>query len=78
MRKNRTGQHRLVTEVETGRPIPELTRQIPDVSIARLLSLLGKRTGHGTSWTTDHALRLSARVAEFPCIAGKTLVRAGN
>jgi len=49
--KNRTGQHRLTTEAETGELIRALSRQQPDAGIAAILNRCGKRTGKGNTWT---------------------------
>jgi DNA invertase Pin-like site-specific DNA recombinase len=49
--KNRTGQHRLTTDVETGELIRALARQQPDAGIAAILNRCGKRTGKGNTWT---------------------------
>jgi len=49
--KNRTGQHRLTTDAETGELIRALARQQPDAGIAAILNRCGKRTGKGNSWT---------------------------
>ena len=45
-----SGQHRHVTDVETGALITGLARQMPDMAIASLLNRLGRRTGKGNSW----------------------------
>ncbi|HVB17836.1 MAG TPA: recombinase family protein [Stellaceae bacterium] len=49
--KNRTGQHRLTTDAETGELIRGLSRQQPDAGIAAILNRCGKRTGKGNTWT---------------------------
>lgn len=49
--KNRTGQHRLTTDTETGELIRALARQQPDAGIAAILNRCGKRTGKGNTWT---------------------------
>jgi DNA invertase Pin-like site-specific DNA recombinase len=49
--KNRTGQHRLTTDAETGDLIRALARQQPDAGIAAILNRCGKRTGKGNTWT---------------------------
>jgi len=49
--KNRTGQHRLTTDAETGELIRALSRQQPDAGIAAILNRCGKRTGKGNTWT---------------------------
>jgi excisionase family DNA binding protein len=49
--KNRTGQNRWKTDVETVRLVHELARILPDHSIAPLLNRLGIRSAKGQSWT---------------------------
>jgi excisionase family DNA binding protein len=49
--KNRTGQNRWKTDVETVQLVRELARLLPDHSIAPLLNRLGKRSAKGQSWT---------------------------
>ncbi len=49
--KNRTGQNRWKTDVETVQLVRELARILPDHSIAPLLNRLGKRSSKGQSWT---------------------------
>jgi excisionase family DNA binding protein len=49
--KNRTGQNRWKTDVETVQLVRELARILPDHSIAPLLNRLGKRSAKGQSWT---------------------------
>ena len=51
VRKNRTGEHRLAADAETGNLIRELARIMPDRLIASFLNRAGKRTGPGNSWT---------------------------
>ena len=51
VRKNRTGEHRLAADAETGNLIRELARIMPDRLIASFLNRAGKRTGQGNSWT---------------------------
>ncbi len=63
VRKNRRGEHRFVTDVETARLIPKLALQIPDANIARLLNLLGKRTGRGHRWTRSRVTTFRAHRA---------------
>ena len=48
--KNRTGQNRWKTDVETVQLVRELARILPDHSIAPLLNRLGKRSAKGQSW----------------------------
>jgi excisionase family DNA binding protein len=51
VKKNRSGQHRWVTDRDTQELIGELARLLPDGSIAGLLNRLGKRTAKGLTWT---------------------------
>jgi excisionase family DNA binding protein len=56
--RNRSGEHRWQTDVETERIIRELSRMMPDGALAGLLNRLGKRTARGHTWT-------QARVCSF-------------
>src|SRR5262249_57820694 len=47
----RSGQHRWVTDADTGDLIRALARQQPDAAIAAILNRCGKRTGKGNTWT---------------------------
>jgi len=49
--KNRTGQNRWKTDVETVQLIRELARMLPDHSIAPVLNRLGIRSAKGQGWT---------------------------
>ena len=49
--KNRTGQNRWKTDVETVQLVRDLARSLPDHSIAPLLNRLGIRSAKGQSWT---------------------------
>jgi excisionase family DNA binding protein len=49
--KNRTGQNRWKTDIETVQLVRELARILPDHSIAPLLNRLGIRSAKGQSWT---------------------------
>jgi excisionase family DNA binding protein len=49
--KNRTGQNRWKTDIETVQLVRELARMLPDHSIAPLLNRLGIRSAKGQSWT---------------------------
>ena len=51
VRKNRTGEHRMAADAETGNLIRELARIMPDRLIASFLNRAGRRTGQGNSWT---------------------------
>jgi excisionase family DNA binding protein len=67
VRKNRTGQHRWTTDVETGDLVRELARLMPDRSIASFLNRVGKRTGKNNPWTEARvrAFRGYHRVAVY-------------
>src|SRR4051794_16679474 len=49
--KNRTGQNRWKTDIETVQLVRQLARILPDHSIAPLLNRLGIRSAKGQSWT---------------------------
>jgi excisionase family DNA binding protein len=49
--KNRTGQNRWKTDIETVQLVRQLARILPDHSIAPLLNRLGIRSAKGCSWT---------------------------
>jgi len=49
--KNKTGEHRWKTDVDTVHLVAALARQMPDFSIASLLNRLSKRTAKGHTWT---------------------------
>jgi hypothetical protein len=49
--KNRTGQNRWKTDVETVQLVRELARILPDHSITPLRNQLGIRSAKGQSWT---------------------------
>ena len=49
--KNRTGQNRWKTDVETVQLVRDLARILPDHSIAPLLNRLGIRSAKGRGWT---------------------------
>jgi excisionase family DNA binding protein len=49
--KNKTGEHRWKTDVDTVQLIAALARQMPDFSIASMLNRLSKRTAKGHTWT---------------------------
>jgi excisionase family DNA binding protein len=49
--KNRSGQNRFKTDMETVRLVCELARLLPDHSIAPVLNRLGIRSARGHSWT---------------------------
>ncbi|WP_324718083.1 recombinase family protein [Carboxydochorda subterranea] len=51
VRKPRTGQHRYRTDQHVVELVRQLAWVIPDRQIARVLNLLGHRTGHGNTWT---------------------------
>jgi excisionase family DNA binding protein len=56
--RNRTGQHRRCTSREVVEVVRELTRCLPDARIARVLNLLGYRTGAGNTWTEHRVTSL--------------------
>jgi excisionase family DNA binding protein len=49
--KNRSGQNRYKTDVETEQLVRELARLLPDHSIAPVLNRLGIRSARGQTWT---------------------------
>jgi hypothetical protein len=49
--KNRVGQHRWKTDAATEELIRELSRMLPDQSIASVLNRLGLRSAKGHTWT---------------------------
>jgi hypothetical protein len=49
--KNRSGQNRFKTDMETVQLVRELARLLPDHSIAPVLNRLGIRSARGHSWT---------------------------
>ena len=49
--KNKTGEHRWKTDVDTVELIAALARQMPDRNIAAMLNRLSKRTAKGLAWT---------------------------
>ena len=51
VRKNRTGEHRMAADAETGHLIRELARIMPDRLIASFLNRAKKTTGQGNGWT---------------------------
>ncbi len=57
-RKQRSGEHRWQTDVETARIVTELARVVPDGTIAAFLNRAGRRTAKGHTWT-------EARVCAF-------------
>ena len=56
--KQRAGEHRWQTDIETKRIIGELARLLPDSTIAALLNRAGRRSAKGHAWTV-------ARVCAF-------------
>ena len=71
MPRNKTGDHRWKTDVETERIIREVARVWRDRDIAALLNRLGKRTAKGNSWT-------QMRVATFRNDHGIAVHRNGE
>ena len=57
--KNKTGQHRWVTDFDTRHLIEVLARYMPDKEIARVLTRLGKRTAKGHSWKESRNMHFS-------------------
>lgn len=57
-RKQKSGEHRWQTDVETARIVTELARVLPDGIIAAFLNRAGRRTAKGHTWT-------KARVCSF-------------
>jgi excisionase family DNA binding protein len=56
--RNRTGQHRYCTDRAVIDVVRDLARSMPDAGIARILNLLGYRTGAGNTWTQHRVLSL--------------------
>ena len=69
--KNRTGQNRWKTDVETVQLVRDLARILPDHSIAPLLNRLGIRSAKGQSWT-------QLRVRNFRSVHRITVYREGE
>ena len=69
--KNRTGQNRWKTDVETVKLVRDLARILPDHSIAPLLNRLGIRSAKGQSWT-------QLRVRNFRSVHRITVYREGE
>ena len=63
--RNRTGQHRRVTDRAIVDVVRDLARVQPDQHIARVLNRLGYRTGAGNTWTEPRVLSLR-RYHEIP------------
>ena len=53
VKKNKAGHHRYVTSMEDKQLIEQLARYLSDADLAGLLTRLGKKTGHGLSWTVS-------------------------
>ena len=51
-RKNRTGEHRFVTDTQTTELITKLARVLPDAAIVAQLNRMGRRTAKDHTWTT--------------------------
>ncbi|MEW6048948.1 MAG: serine recombinase, partial [Bacillota bacterium] len=83
VRKPRTGQHRYRTDQHVVELVRQLARVIPDRQIARVLNLLGHRTGHGNTWTQARVTSLRDSHG-IPCFDPKqregwvTLTQAGQ
>ena len=69
--KNRTGQNRWKTDVETVQLVRELARMLPDHSIAPVLNRLGIRSAKGYSWT-------QLRVRNFRSVHQIAVYRGGE
>ena len=69
--KNRTGQNRWKTDVETVQLVRDLARILPDHSIAPLLNRLGIRSAKGQSWT-------QLRIRNFRSVHRITVYREGE
>lgn len=69
--KNRTGQHRWKTSESTEQLIKDLSRLLPDSSIAALLNRLGVRSSKGNTWT-------ATRVRVFRSERGFAVYREGE
>jgi excisionase family DNA binding protein len=69
--KNRTGQNRWKTDVETVQLVHELARILPDHSITPLLNRLGIRSAKGQSWT-------QVRVRNFRSVHQIAVYREGE
>src|SRR5271169_4102882 len=69
--KNRTGQNRWKTDVETVQLVRELARMMPDHSIAPVLNRLGIRSAKGHSWT-------QLRVRNFRSVHQIAIYREGE
>jgi DNA invertase Pin-like site-specific DNA recombinase len=69
--KNKTGEHRWRTDVDTVKLIAALARQMPDFSIASMLNRLSQRTAKGLAWT-------EARIRGFRSDHGIAVYRDGE
>jgi excisionase family DNA binding protein len=56
--RNRRGHHRYCTDRAVIDVVRDLARSMPDAGIARVLNLLGYRTGAGNTWTQHRVLSL--------------------
>lgn len=71
VRKNKTGEHRWKTDVETQELVAALARQMPDFSIASLLNRIGVRSAKGLTWN-------DGRVREFRSKRGIAVYHDGE
>ncbi len=71
VRKNRTGEHRMAADAETGNLIRQLARIMPDRLIASFLNRAKKTTGQGNGWTV-------ARLRAFRSNHGIPVYREGE
>ncbi|MDE0704935.1 MAG: recombinase family protein [Rhodospirillaceae bacterium] len=71
VRRFRAGEHRYKSGKDVEDLVAGLSRQLPDAQTARLLNLLGHRTGKGNGWNRD-------RVRAFRCSRGIPVYREGE
>ena len=75
--RNRSGQHRWVTDADTGDLIRALARQQPDSAIAAILNRCGKRTGKGNTWT-ESRVRSHRSAHEIPVYRDGEMAERGE
>ncbi len=71
VQKNKTGEHRWKTSVDTEALIAGLARQMPDFSIVSLLNRIGVRSARGLTWT-------EGRLRSFRSDRGIAIYRQGE
>lgn len=71
VQKNKTGEHRWKTSVNTEALIAGLARQMPDFSIVSLLNRIGVRSARGLTWT-------EGRLRSFRSDRGIAIYRQGE